>query len=100
MNTTVVVHGILQPDGTLHLDQTPNLPPGPVVVTMQTAPGPTPTVRCLADVIDEIRQGQLARAFQGRAPEDIEAVRKEGEADYEKRMQATHPTSTSAAGGS
>jgi hypothetical protein len=34
MSMPVIVQGTLQPDGSLKLDQPPNLPPGPVVVTV------------------------------------------------------------------
>ena len=67
---------------------------------LAVTPVTTPTTRGLADVIDEIRQGQLARGFQGRSPEEIEAVRKEGEAEYEQRMQALHAVEPSTAEGS
>jgi hypothetical protein len=84
----VVIEGTLKPDGTLELDQKPGLSPGRVRVILQPAPaGPVPR-RGLAEVIDEIRQGQQARAFQGRSAEEIEAGLREGEAEYEKKMQA------------
>jgi len=34
----IVVRGILQPDGTVNLEESPNLPPGPVQVTLQQIP--------------------------------------------------------------
>ena len=36
----VVVRGTLQPDGSLRLDEAPDLPPGPVVVTLQAVAEP------------------------------------------------------------
>jgi hypothetical protein len=42
----------------------------------------------LAALIDEIRRGQQARGYPGRSAEEIEAVRQEGEADYERRIQS------------
>jgi hypothetical protein len=102
MSLPVIVHGTLQPDGTLTLDQKLNLPPGEVLVTVQPAAPTAPTKRGLADVIDEIRRGQQARNFQGRSAEDIEAARNEGEAEYEQRTQALRAQndSSSTAGGS
>jgi hypothetical protein len=51
----------------------------------------------LAEVIDEIHRGQQARAYQGRSAEEIDAVRQEGEADYEKRMNEMRPSDNSSA---
>ncbi len=39
MIAPVTVQGTLQPDGTLQLEQTPNLPAGPVVVTVAAGTG-------------------------------------------------------------
>src|SRR5262245_4429575 len=68
----LVVQGTLKSDGTLELDQKPNLSPGRVTVILQPAQASTPAKRSLADVIDEIRQGQQARGFRGRSPAEIE----------------------------
>ena len=35
MSMPVIIQGTLQPDGSLKLDQMPNLPPGPVMVANQ-----------------------------------------------------------------
>lgn len=86
--TEIVVEGTLKPDGTLELDEKPNLSPGRVKVILQSAPANMPRQRGLADVIDEIRQSQQARGFQGRSAQEIEAMRREGEAEYERRVQA------------
>jgi hypothetical protein len=83
-----IVEGTLKPDGTLELDEKPNLSPGRVKVILQPATASTAPTRGLADVIDEIRQGQQARGFQGRSPQDIEAGLREGEDEYERRTQA------------
>lgn len=102
MSMPVVVHGMLQSDGTLKLDQKLNLPPGQVLVTVQPMSSAPPTKRGLTHVIDEIRRGQQARNFQGRSAEEIESSRNEGEAEYEQRAKAvrTQGDSNSAAGGS
>jgi hypothetical protein len=83
----VVIEGTLKPDGTLELDQKPGLAPGRVKVTLQPAQAGAHRQRGLADVIDEIRHGQQARGFQGRSAEEIEAGLREGEEEYERRMQ-------------
>lgn len=41
----------------------------------------------MAQLIDEIHRRQDARAYRGRSAEEIEAVRREGEAEYEQRMR-------------
>jgi hypothetical protein len=84
----VIIEGTLKPDGTLDLDQKPSLSPGRVRVILQPASAGLPRQRGLADVIDEIRQGQQARGFQGRSAKEIEAGLQEGEEEYERRTQA------------
>jgi hypothetical protein len=84
----VVIEGTINADGTLQLDQKPSLSPGRVIVTLHQPQAGTPQKRGLAEVIDEIRQSQCARGFQGRSQEEIEAGLREGEDEYEKRAQA------------
>jgi hypothetical protein len=85
-----VIEGTLKADGTLELDQPPRLSPGRVKVILQSAQAkPSPT-RGLADVIDEIRQGQLARGYHGHSVEEIEASLNEGEQEYEQKMQGLY----------
>jgi hypothetical protein len=102
MSSPVIVHGTIKPDGTLELNRQPNLPPGPVLVTVQQVPSSTSAQRGLADVIDAIRQSQQARGFQERSAQEIEAGLREGEDDYEQRMQTLRSQSRSGplAGGS
>lgn len=40
MPTHAVIQGTLKPDGTLELDEKPNLPPGRVTIVLQPAPLP------------------------------------------------------------
>ena len=100
--TEVVVEGTLKPDGTLELDQKPSLSPGRVKVILQPAQAGAPPKRGLAAVIDEIRRGQQTRGFQGRTAQEIEAGLRDGEDEYEQRMQALRPQTKSGplAGGS
>jgi hypothetical protein len=91
---TAIVEGTLNPDGSVQLDQMPNMTPGRVKVILQPASAITSPQRGLAEVIDEIRQGQQARGFQGRSAEEIDAARREGEDAYEQRMTALRPPSS------
>ena len=88
MSAPVIVPGTIKPDGTLELTQQPNLPPGPVLVTVQAVPASSRPQRTLAGVLDDIHCKQQARGFQGRSAQEIEAGLKESEDDYEQRMQA------------
>jgi hypothetical protein len=83
-----IIQGKFQPGGGVKLNQAPNLLPGPVVVTVQPAPAAMPPKGGLAELIDEIRRGQQSRGYQGRSAEEIEAVRQEGEAEYEQRRHS------------
>lgn len=85
--TETVIDGMLNPDGTLELDEKPNLPPGRVKVILQPAQVGSCPQRGLADVIDEISRGQRTRGFPGRSAEQIDAGLQEGEDEYEQRMQ-------------
>ena len=86
----VVLEGTLKPDGSLELDQTPNLAPGRVQVTVKPlAPVPTGR-RGLLEVMDQIRRSQLARGYQGRSPQEMQAeekARKEEDEEYERRSE-------------
>jgi hypothetical protein len=56
MVTPAILEGTLKPDGTLELDQKPNLAPGRVQVIVQPLSQQiSPKRRGLADVIEEIR---------------------------------------------
>jgi len=37
-NNSVIVFGVLQPDGTVRLDHPPALPPGPIQITIRPVP--------------------------------------------------------------
>jgi hypothetical protein len=51
-----VVEGTLKPDGTLELDQKPNLPPGRVKVVLRQDPGPQPTLEGWWEFMTRSRQ--------------------------------------------
>jgi hypothetical protein len=75
----VEVQGTLRADGTLVLDEKPDLPPGRVRVTMQPAEQPP-------DVIEVLRRIHAEQAARGHVPRsreeidaDIAAMREEDE---------------------
>ena len=84
-----VLDATLEPDGTLRLSHQPQMPPGPVRVTIQMV-RPTPPARTLADVIREIRADQIARGFQGLTTEQLrqqEAERTAENEEYDREME-------------
>jgi len=88
--TETVIEGTLKPDGTLELDQKPNLSPGRVQIIVQPLVSSPAKRRGLVDVIDEIRREQLARGYQGRTAEEMaadEAERKAEEDAYDQSME-------------
>ena len=65
------IDATLDANGQLRLAHPPQLPPGPVRVTIRVAA--SGSRRGLADVIREIAAGQRARGFPGRSAEDLRA---------------------------
>ena len=66
------IEATLDVNGQLRLSQQPQLPPGPVRVTIRVAAVVGPR-RGLADVIREIAAGQRVRGFPGRSAADLRA---------------------------
>lgn len=88
--TEAVIEGTLKPDGTLELDQKPNLSPGRVQVIVQSLSILAPTKRGLVEVMDDIRASQRARGYQGRTLEATQAeekARQEEDAEYDQRCE-------------
>jgi hypothetical protein len=85
-----MVSGTLKPDGTLELDQKPNLRPGPVRVTLEMIPQPGEERPDIVEVLDRIRKDQEARGYKGMTEEEMEAeiaaMRAEDE-EYEERWR-------------
>jgi hypothetical protein len=84
--TEAVVEGTLKPDGTLELDEKPNLSPGRVLVVVQSIPSPPAPKRGLVDVLDEIRATQRVRGYHGRTLEELQAeeqARRQEEDEHE-----------------
>jgi hypothetical protein len=88
--TQVVVEGTLKSDGTLELDQKPSLSPGRVQVIVKPLTTSPTGHRGLVEVMDEIRQSQRARGYQGRTLQEMqgeEKARQEEDEDYERRCE-------------
>lgn len=87
--TEEVIDATLDADGALRLARRPQLPPGPVRVTIQ-AVGPSRPRRTLADAIRELRADQIARGFHGLTPEELRQREAELEAEndeYDRKME-------------
>lgn len=83
--TEIVVEGTLKPDGTLELDQKPNLPPGRVTVRMQ----PLIALPEGDPFFEMLREIWATRSQAGLAPcsvEDIEAQRRQLREDSEQEI--------------
>jgi hypothetical protein len=80
------IDATLDSSGHLTLMHDPQMPPGPVRVTIRAATAPAPR-RGLADVIREIAAEQRARGFPGRAAADILAEDEARSAEDAQRDQ-------------
>src|SRR5687767_7045796 len=67
----IEIQGTLREDGTLVLDEKPNLPPGRVKVTVESVPDLTQTD--VWQVLEQIWAGQRARGHVPRSREEIDA---------------------------
>ncbi|MBX6313504.1 MAG: hypothetical protein IRY99_11395 [Isosphaeraceae bacterium] len=67
------IEATLDSNGQLRLTRRPQLPPGPVRVTIRVAAAVRPQQRGLADVIREIAADQRSRGFPGRSAADLRA---------------------------
>ena len=87
MTTNVIeVQGTLREDGTLVLDDKPNLPPGRVRVTVERVPDLAQTD--VWQVLERIWAGQRARGHIPRTREQIDADMEAARHEDEERMQA------------
>ena len=83
------IDATLDASGQLQLSRSPQLPPGPVRVTIRVASASGPR-RTLADVIREIRADQIARGFHGLTTEELRQREAELEAEndeYDREME-------------
>jgi hypothetical protein len=84
------IEAVLDSNGQLRLTQQPQLPPGPVRVTIRVA-APGGPQRGLADVIREIAAEQRTRGFPGRSADDLRAeddARMAEDAERERELDA------------
>jgi hypothetical protein len=65
------IEATLDSDGQLRLAHRPQLPPGPVRMTICVAAAVGPQRRGLADVVREIAADQRSRGFPGRSAADL-----------------------------
>ena len=70
--TEETIDATLNANGQLSLVRSPQLPAGPVSVTIRVSAAPR-TCRGLADVIREIASEQRARAYPGRSAAELAA---------------------------
>lgn len=87
MNAQVILHGTLKNDGTLELDETPNLSPGRVRLTVEAvAPQPSPDRfwNMMAQIWSDLR----ASGHVPRTAEEIEAQRRAFRDEWDQRQEA------------
>ncbi len=82
---SVEIQGTLQPDGTLVLDEKPNLPPGRVKVTMQPVLDYKETE--IWKFFERLWAEQKARGHVPRSKEEIDADIETMRQEDEERMQ-------------
>lgn len=87
MSAQVTVHGTLNPDGTLELDQKPKLSPGRVRVTMETVSAPSHPDRFWA-MMEQIWADLKARGHVPRTVEEIESDRQAFRDEWDERQES------------
>jgi len=83
----VTIQGTLRPDGTLELDEKPDLPPGRVRITIQPAEETVPPGPGWWEVLQEIWKEHAAQGFRGRTREEIDAEINALREEWEGRMR-------------
>lgn len=78
------IDATLDSDGQLNLTHQPQLPPGPVRVTIRPAV-PAVKVHGLADVVREIAAEQRVRGFPGRSAAELRAEEEASLAEDDER---------------
>src|SRR5437868_6002283 len=86
--TQVILHGTLRTDGTLELNGTPTLAPGPVEVLIRTIPAAQIANESWWEYLQRARAEMLAQGGTFRTREDIDTDRAQQRADDEARRQA------------
>jgi hypothetical protein len=87
-DTSIELNGTLRPDGTLVLDERPNLPAGRVRVRVESVPHATAAAEGFWTRMQAIWAAQEARGHTPRSVEEIEAERKALRDDSEEEIRA------------
>ena len=87
MKNRVEVDGFLEADVTIRLDERPDLPAGPVQVTLQVAAGPPPEGLGWREFLQWIKAEQIAGRYVPRTAEEIDAQLSETRREDEKGDQ-------------
>jgi len=83
--------GTLTADGTVRLDQKPNLAPGRVTVVLRHEREPAevhPPGQAFFRLMDEIWAGQKARGFVARAADEVQTEHQRLQAEAEEEIEA------------
>jgi hypothetical protein len=86
MSSTIVIQGIVKPDGTLELQEKVNLPAGQVQVTVTPLPE-LPKDDPFWQMMQGIWADQRARGHIPRSAEEVEAERRVLREEWEERMR-------------
>lgn len=87
MSAQVIVQGMLKPDGTLQLDQKPNLSPGRVRVTVEPVTEPTRPDRFWS-MMEQIWADLKASGHVPHSVEETEAERQAFRNEWDERQEA------------
>ncbi|MGH7169187.1 MAG: hypothetical protein ACRELG_02775 [Gemmataceae bacterium] len=86
MTNTVVIQGVVKPDGTLELQEKVNLPEERVQVTVTPLPE-LPKDDPFWQMMQGIWAGQKARGHVPRSAEEVESERRALRAEWDERMR-------------
>jgi hypothetical protein len=81
------VQGTLKPDGTLELDEKPNLPHGRVQVTLASISGGAAAEEDIVRVLQRIREEREKLRLTGRSREEVDTDLRALRAEWENRME-------------
>jgi len=87
MSAILTVQGTLKPDGTLQLDQKPNLSPGRVLVTVEKVAEPTRPDR-FWNMMGQIWADLKTSGHVPRGVEEVEAERQAFRDEWDERQEA------------
>jgi hypothetical protein len=87
MGAQAIVEGMLKPDGTLELDQKPNLSPGRVRVTVESVTEPARPERFWT-MMEQIWKDLKASGHVPRSAEEVEAERQTFRDEWDERQEA------------